>query len=108
MGAPGTGHLPVQNRELMPQHRDLDVLRIWGRTEPGKTQHPLQDHSPKGSRHHGRDHDSRRIAPGTGLTLKWHPSGGRHLLLLAAGLLGLGKIAAGDALDILWIIRRCG
>jgi hypothetical protein len=43
----------MQNGQLVPQHRDLDILRIRTLTHPEQRHQTPQDHQPDRPRHHG-------------------------------------------------------
>src|SRR4029450_12723288 len=62
-GVAGPGHLPAQHHQLMPQHRDLHVLRIGCRAETDQTQDPPDDQESQRARHHEDHPVSPAIAP---------------------------------------------
>jgi hypothetical protein len=45
-------HLPAQDRELMPQHRDLNLVGIRRRTPPEHAKNPSHDHQRHRTDHH--------------------------------------------------------
>jgi hypothetical protein len=57
----------------MPQHGDLDVLRVRRRTDPKQPEHPPQQHEPDAA-HHGRGSCHPTLRAGDGVTHQLQPS----------------------------------